>query len=109
MRMQVICMQEVSGVRLPDQERERVEQLVKMGYYLNAADFLRDAVRAKLAELEFVVPRNLKMADVKKEVLGAIKGKQSVYADEIAAELNLDIETVIHAIEALIKEKKVVA
>lgn len=102
-------MQEVSGVRLPDQERERVGQLVKMGYYLNAADFLRDAVRARLAEFEFAVPRQLNMSDVKKEVLSAIKGKPSVYADEIAAQLNLDIETVIHAIEALIKEKKVVA
>jgi Arc/MetJ-type ribon-helix-helix transcriptional regulator len=102
-------MQEVSGVRLPNQERERVEQLVKLGYYLTAADFLRDAVRAKLSEFEFVVPRKLNMSDVKKEVLAAIKDKPSVYADEIATELNLDIETVIHAIEALIKEKKVVA
>lgn len=109
MRVQVICMQEVSGVRLPDQERERVEQLVKMGYYLNAADFLRDAVRTRLAEFEFVVPRTINMTDVKKEVFAAIKGKPSVYADEIAADLNLDIETVIHAIETLIKEKKVVA
>ena len=49
------------------------------------------------------------MADVKKEVLAAVKDKPNLYADEIAAELNLDIETVIHAIEALIKEKKVVA
>ena len=102
-------MQEVSGVRLPDQERGRVEQLVKMGYYLNAADFLRDAVRAKLAEFEFTVPRKLKMTDVKKEVLAAIKGKPSVYADDIAADLGMDIETVIRAIEILIKEKKVVA
>ena len=109
MNMQVICMQEVSGVRLPDQERERVEQLVKMGYYLNAADFLRDAVRARLAEFEFTVPRTLKMSDVKKEVLAAVKDKPNLYADEIAAELNLDIETVIQAIEALIKEKKVIA
>lgn len=100
-------MQEVSGVRLPDQERERVEQLVKMGYYLNAADFLRDAVRDKLAEFEFSFPAKMKVSEVRKELLRVIKDRPNIYADEIAAMLNVDIETVIRAIDELIKEKKV--
>ena len=102
-------MQEVSGVRLPEIEKQRVEQLVKMGYYLNAADFLRDAVRSKLEEFEFAIPRNIKMPTVKKEVLQLVREQPNLYADEIAAKLNLDIETVIRVIDELIKEKKVTA
>ena len=102
-------MQEVSGVRLPEMEKERLEQLVKMGYYLNAADFLRDAVRSKLQEFEFIFPRREKVTTVKKEVLQLIKQSPNIYADEIARTLNLDIETVIRAIDELIKENKVIS
>ena len=102
-------MQEVSGVRLAELERERIEQLVKMGYYLNTADFLRDAVRSKLEEFEFAFTRKAKMSGVKREVLALVKEQPNLYADEIAAKLNLDIETVIRAIEELMQEKKVVA
>ena len=102
-------MQEVSGVRLPDMEKERVEKLVSMGYYLNGADFLRDAVRSKLQEFEFVFIKETSVSKAKKEMLQLIRNQPKLYADEIAAHLNLDIETVIHAIEELIKEKKVVA
>jgi len=45
-------MQEVSGVRLPEIEKERVKRLIGMGYYLNAADFLRDAVRCCMSSAE---------------------------------------------------------
>jgi len=100
-------MESVSGVRLAETERERLEQLVKLGYYLNVADFLRDAVRSKLREFEFVVPKKLPTAKIKSEVLKIIKLKPNIYADEIASELGIDIETAINLIEELIKEKKV--
>lgn len=102
-------MQEVSGVRLPEIDRERIRQLVEMGYYLNEADFLRDAVRGRLEEFEFVFPRAVKLAVAKKEILRLVKEQPNLYADEIATKLNLDIETVIKAINELMKEKKVVA
>ena len=102
-------MQEVMGVRLADMEKERVGQLVRMGYYLNAADFLRNAVRSKLEEFEFVFPRKAKLAAAKKEVLRLIREQPNLYADEIARKLNLDIETVIRAIDDLIRDKKVTA
>ena len=100
-------MEAVSGVRLAETERERLEQLVKLGYYLNAADFLRDAVRSKLREFEFVVPKKLSTAKIKSDVLRIIKQKPNIYADEIASEIGIDIETAIKIIDELIKERKV--
>ena len=100
-------MEAVSGVRLAELERGRVKQLVELGYYLNSADFLRDAVRSKLKEFEFVIPRKMPIAKIKAEVLKAIKAKPDIYADEIAAVVGIDIETSIKAVDELIKEKKV--
>ncbi|MBI2076516.1 MAG: hypothetical protein HYT72_04690 [Candidatus Aenigmarchaeota archaeon] len=102
-------MEAVSGVRLAELERGRVKQLVELGYYLNAADFLRDAVRSKLREFEFIVPRKTSMAKVKGEVLKIIRKKPNIFADEVAALVGVDIETAIRAIDELIKEKKVTA
>lgn len=101
-------MQEVSGVRLPEMDKERIEKMIEMGYYVNSADFLRDAVRSKLGEFEFVFTRDVDVNKAKKDVLECIKKNPNVYADEIAEKLDLDIETVINAIEELIKEKKCV-
>ncbi|MBI4168185.1 MAG: hypothetical protein HY515_04460 [Candidatus Aenigmarchaeota archaeon] len=92
---------------MAETERERLEKLVKLGYYLNVADFLRDAVRSKLREFEFVVPKKLHTAKIKSEILKIIEKKPNVYADEVASELGIDIETAINIIEELIKEKKV--
>ncbi len=78
-------MQQVSGVRLPDLDRERIERLIKMGYYLNEADFLRDAVRGKLDEFQFVFTRKVTLAAAKTEVLRLVKERPNLYADEIAA------------------------
>ena len=100
-------MQEVSGVRLPEMDKERIEKLIKSGYYVNSADFLRDAVRNKLEEFEFAFVRDVDKSKAKKEVLDCVKQNPNIYADEIAAKLDLDIETVINIIEELIKEKKV--
>ncbi len=100
-------MEAVSGVRLADQERERVQQLVKLGYYLNSADFLRDAVRSKLREFEFMVPRAATKRQLKSEVLDLIHKKPNIYADEVASDLGIEIETAISIIEELIKDKKV--
>ncbi len=102
-------MEAVSGVRLAEMERGRVKQLVEMGYYLNSADFLRDAVRSRLKDFEFVALKKMPMTKVKAEVLRAIKQKPDIYADEVAAAIGIDIETVIAAINELIKEKKVTA
>lgn len=102
-----MLMEAVSGVRLAEQERERLEQLVKLGYYLNSADFLRDAVRSKLREFEFVVPSKVPARQLKSEVLKLIQEKPNIYADEVASALGIEIETAISVIELLIKEKKV--
>lgn len=101
-------MEAVSGVRLAEVERERVKQLIELGYYLNAGDFLRDAVRSKLREFEIVVPRKLPWKKLKSEVLHVIGQNPEIYADEVAVKVGIDIETSIKAIDELIKEKKVV-
>lgn len=102
-------MEAVSGVRLAELERERVKHLIDLGYYLNTGDFLRDAVRSKLREFEFVVPKKLPWKKLKSEVLQVVKQNPDIYADEVAVKVGIDIETAIKVIDELIKEKKVVA
>lgn len=87
----------------------RVKHLIELGYYLNAGDFLRDAVRSKLREFEIVVPKKLPWKKLKAEVLAVIKQSPEIYADEVAVKVGTDIETAIKAVDELIKEKKVVA
>ncbi len=96
------------GVRLPEIERERVSRLIEMGYYMNFGDFLRDAVRSKLNDFKFVFVKGIDTKKAKKEVLEFIKKNPNVYADEVAEELNMDLETVVKTINDLIKEKRVV-
>lgn len=69
---------------------------------------MNKSMRSKLAEFEFVFSRKESLNNVKKEVLKFVREKPNLYADEIAVKLNLDIETVIQAIDELIKEKKVI-
>ncbi|MBI4488387.1 MAG: hypothetical protein HY694_04830 [Deltaproteobacteria bacterium] len=64
---------------------------------------------SKRAEFEFAFPRKVNLSKAKKEVLELVREQPNLYADEIAARLNLDIETVISAIGELMKEKKVIA
>ena len=99
--------QAMLGVRLPGKEAERIRQLISQGYFMNAGDFLREAVRSKLGEFEFEVVREIDREKVKKEVLQYVKGHPHVYADEAATALHLDIETVIFTMESLIKEGKI--
>ena len=61
-------MQDVSGVRLPEVDRERIEKIVSIVYYVNSADFLRAAVSSKLQEFEFTFTRDIDKNKAKKEM-----------------------------------------
>ena len=100
-------MEAVSAVRLAEAEKERVEQLVQLGHYLNVGDFLRDAVRCKRREFEFAVPTRKPFSKVKAEALKLIRDRPNIYADDVATALGIDIETAIRTIEQLIQEGKV--
>ena len=86
---------------------ERVRNLISKGYFMNFGDFLREAVRLKLREYEYAVVKDIDMKKAKKDVLEYVKNHPHVYADDVAAKLDVDIETVIFAMESLIKEGKI--
>jgi len=100
-------MSEAIAIGLARQQRERVARLICMGYYTGESDFVRNAVMSKLAEFEFV--RETSVTRAKDEVLRYVTERPNTYADEIAAALDLDIETALAAIDELIKDRKAVA
>jgi len=96
-----------AAAKLTPKEHERIEGLVKAGYFLNISDFLRAAVRDKIEAMKPVLVRRVSLAAAKKEVHQYIKNHPGVYPDDIAEALNLDLETVMDAVGKLLEEKKI--
>lgn len=96
-----------AAAKLTPKEFEGVEKLVKAGYYLNISDFVRSAVRDKLEAMKPVLVRRISPKVAQDEVFRYIKSHPDVYPDEIADVLNLDIETVMDAVAALMSKGKI--
>lgn len=58
------------GSKVSAVELEQIKQLVAAGAYLNTSDFVRDAIRDKLAANKAIKYRDLDYDTVKKEVVG---------------------------------------
>lgn len=96
-----------AAVKLTPREYEGVEHFVKAGYFLNVSDFVRSAVRDKLGALKPTLVRKVSARAAQREVYQHIKSHPDVYPDEIASALNLDIETVMDAVAALLSKGKI--
>ena len=53
--------------RLPRKFLFEIESLVKKGYYLNALDFVREAVKEKLEGIGEIRPREVPLKEAKEE------------------------------------------
>ena len=96
-----------AAVKLTPREHEAVKRLVKAGYFLNISDFVRSAVRDRLEALKPTQVRRISAGAAQREVHQYIKSHPDVYPDEIADDLNLDLETVMDAVAVLISKRKI--
>jgi Arc/MetJ-type ribon-helix-helix transcriptional regulator len=96
----------VVGAKLTQNEIGQINKLVKAGFYLNPSDFIREAVREKLAAIKVIEYRDVDYQTAKKEVAGYFQMKGEAYASDASTDLELDYELVIQIMDDLEKEGK---
>jgi Arc/MetJ-type ribon-helix-helix transcriptional regulator len=77
----------------------QINRLVEAGIYLNPSDFIRDAVREKLAEIKVIEYRDVDYDTAKKEVAGYFKMLGEAYASDPSTDLQLDYKLVCKIID----------
>jgi Arc/MetJ-type ribon-helix-helix transcriptional regulator len=96
----------VVGARLTRNEIGQINTLVEAGLYLNPSDFIRDAVREKLAAIKVIEYHDVDYKTAKKEVAGYFQMKGEAYASDASTDLQLDYELVCKIMDDLEKEGK---
>lgn len=99
----------VVGAKLTPNEIGQINKLVEAGLYLNPSDFIRDAVREKLAAIKVIQYRDLDYETAKKEVAGYFQMKGEAYASDASTDLELDYELVCNIMDDLEEEGKMEA
>jgi Arc/MetJ-type ribon-helix-helix transcriptional regulator len=94
----------VVGAKLTRNEIAQINKLVESGLYLNPSDFIREAVREKLAAIKVIEYRDVDYETAKKEVAGYFKRKGEAYASDASQDLELDYELVCRIMDDLEKE-----
>lgn len=94
----------VVGAKLTPNEIAQINKLVLEGLYLNPSDFIREAVREKLAAIRVIEYRDVDYETAKKEVAGYFKMKGEAYASDASMDLELDLELVCTIMDDLEKE-----
>lgn len=94
----------VMGTKLTGNEIDQINKLVEAGFYLNPSDFIREAVRDKLAAIKVIECRDVDYEVAKKEVAGYFKMKGEAYASDASADLQLDYDLVCRIMDDLEKE-----
>jgi Arc/MetJ-type ribon-helix-helix transcriptional regulator len=94
----------VVGAKLTRNEIGQINKLVEAGLYLNPSDFIREAVREKLAAIKVIEYRDVDYENAKKEVAGYFKMKGEAYASDASLALELDYELVCKIMDDLEKE-----
>jgi Arc/MetJ-type ribon-helix-helix transcriptional regulator len=94
------------GTKLPQNEYKEITNLIDAGLFLNASDFVREAIRDKLKSIQVIKIRDINYETAKKEVLGYYQSYKEAYLSEVAEDLELDLELVVKITEELEKEKR---
>lgn len=95
------------STRLSPKEVDEIERLVDKGFYMNTADFVRQAVREKLEAIEIVEVRSISKRRARQEVLDYLKRQGRCYPSDIADALKLDFGLVISVVKDLIREGRI--
>jgi Arc/MetJ-type ribon-helix-helix transcriptional regulator len=91
----------VVGAKLTRNEIGQINRLIEAGLYLNPSDFIRDAVREKLAAIKVIKYRDVDYDTAKKEVAGYFQMKGEAYASDASTDLQLDYELVCKIMDDL--------
>ncbi len=105
MQKQILAAKTV-GTKLGSLEYEKIVSLVEAGAYLGVSDFVRDAIRDKLEEVEVIKVKDVDYKTAKKEVLGYFKKFKEAFVDEAANDLGIDLELAVRITQNLRKEKR---
>ena len=96
----------VVGAKLTRYEIGQINKLIELGLYLNPSDFIRNAVREKLAAIKVIEYRDVNYDIAKKEVAGYFQMKGEAYASDASTDLQLDYELVCKIMDDLETEGK---
>lgn len=92
------------GSKVSAVELEQIRQLVAAGVYLNTSDFVRDAIRDKLAAIKTIKYRDIDYDTAKKEVMGYFQERSEAYPSDIEEDLEIDYKLVCQIVEELKRE-----
>ncbi len=85
---------------------ERISKVVKRtGIYNNEAEFIREAIREKLEEIEVVEPVDLSDEEIYERVLSFLKDRGRAYPSDICIELGIPYFKVLEVLEKLVEER----
>lgn len=94
----------VVGSKVSAVELEEIKKLVASGVYLNTSDFVRDAIRDKLAAIKTIKYRDVDYETAKKEVMGYFQERGEAYPSEIEDDLELDYDLIRQIVDELKRE-----
>jgi len=94
----------VIGSKVSAWELEQIKQLVASGIYLNTSDFVRDAIRDKLAAIKTIKYRDVDYKTAKKEVMGYFQERGEAYPSDVEEDLELDYKLICQIVEELKRE-----
>ncbi|MFH0987077.1 MAG: ribbon-helix-helix domain-containing protein [Candidatus Micrarchaeota archaeon] len=101
----------LAATRLANREEQLIGKVVASGLYMNTSEFIREAVREKLArmgETKVVVIREIDKKQAKDEIYDYFKNHPGSYVSDAADALGIDIELAFEAANELLnKDKKV--
>jgi len=95
------------AAKLSKVEYDQIRRLVTTGLYINSSDFVRDAVRRRLAEINAVA--KTKSENIKEELYHFMKERGSlIWPDEAARELGYSVLDILEALRKLEKEGRAI-
>jgi Arc/MetJ-type ribon-helix-helix transcriptional regulator len=95
------------AAKLSNVEYDQVRRLVASGLYINSSDFVRDAVRRRLAEINAVT--KTKSGNIRHELFRYMKDRGGViWPDEAARELGYSVLDILEALRKLEKEGRAI-
>jgi Arc/MetJ-type ribon-helix-helix transcriptional regulator len=95
------------AAKLSKVEYDQIRRLVTTGLYINSSDFVRDAVRRRLAEINAVT--KTKSGNVKDELYRFMKERGGlIWPDEAARELGYSVLDILEALRRLEKEGRAI-
>ncbi|NMB85012.1 MAG: hypothetical protein GYA29_02035 [Methanothrix sp.] len=92
------------GSKVSAVELEAIRKIVAAGVYLNTSDFVRDAIRDKLAAIKTIKYRDVDYETAKKEVMGYFRDRGEAYPSEIEEDLELDYKLICQIVDELKRE-----